>query len=254
MKIIRQALAAFSLYSRIPVTFVKDADLERAIAYIPLVGAFIGGIECALWVGASYVNLPAFAGSIILALVPVVVTGGFHIDGFCDTKDALASYAPRERKLEILKDPHIGSFAAISLVSAVLLLIAGIYVIYDDRACIIIMSLIFVISRALTALTSLFIRKAKDDGMLAHETARSGAGTVIPPVIFLILAFAGVAYVNIWYLLAVFAAFLIAVILYRHMALKQFGGVTGDTAGYFLVVSEVFATDVLAFAHLILKS
>ena len=40
---------------------------------------------------------------------------GFHVDGFMDTMDALHSYQPRERKLEILKDSHIGAFSVIKL-------------------------------------------------------------------------------------------------------------------------------------------
>ena len=36
------------------------------------------------------------------------------MDGFLDTMDAIHSYGDRSRKLEILKDPHLGAFAVIS--------------------------------------------------------------------------------------------------------------------------------------------
>ena len=39
----------------------------------------------------------------------------FHIDGFMDTMDAFHSYKPREEKLTILKDSHMGAFAVIML-------------------------------------------------------------------------------------------------------------------------------------------
>ena len=52
---------------------------------------------------------------------PLLVTGGFHVDGFLDTCDALHSYQSMEKKQEILKDPHIGAFAVLSLLTAVLL-------------------------------------------------------------------------------------------------------------------------------------
>ena len=45
--------------------------------------------------------------------VPIAVTGGIHLDGYCDTIDALASHASRERKLAILKDSSAGAFAVI---------------------------------------------------------------------------------------------------------------------------------------------
>lgn len=42
--------------------------------------------------------------------MPLLVTGGIHIDGFSDTMDALSSHAERQKKLEIMDDPHIGAF------------------------------------------------------------------------------------------------------------------------------------------------
>ena len=50
-----------------------------------------------------------------ICVLPVLVTGGIHLDGFCDTADALASHQDTEKKLQILKDPHMGAFAAIWL-------------------------------------------------------------------------------------------------------------------------------------------
>ena len=46
-------------------------------------------------------------------LIPVLVTGGIHLDGLLDTADALSSWQTRERRLEILKDSHAGAFAII---------------------------------------------------------------------------------------------------------------------------------------------
>jgi len=51
--------------------------------------------------------------AVVLTLIPVVITGGIHLDGLLDTADALSSYQPRERRLEILKDSHAGAFAII---------------------------------------------------------------------------------------------------------------------------------------------
>ena len=53
--------------------------------------------------------------AIAMALIPVIVSGGIHLDGFADTVDALSSYGDREKKLEILKDPNTGAFAVIGL-------------------------------------------------------------------------------------------------------------------------------------------
>ena len=58
------------------------------------------------------------------AALPVLITGGIHMDGFLDTMDGVCSYGDREKKLEILKDPHLGAFAVI-YTFAYMLLYAG---------------------------------------------------------------------------------------------------------------------------------
>ena len=49
------------------------------------------------------------------ALLPLLVTGGIHLDGFLDVADARSSHQSRARKLEILKDSHVGAFAVIAM-------------------------------------------------------------------------------------------------------------------------------------------
>ena len=50
---------------------------------------------------------------------------------------------------------------------------------------------------------------------------------------------------------AVFLAAGLVLCYYRHMAYKEFGGVTGDLAGYFLCVSELCMTVVLACVNIL---
>lgn len=49
----------------------------------------------------------------IAVCIPLLVTGGIHMDGYMDTVDALSSHQSVEKKLEILKDPNAGAFAVI---------------------------------------------------------------------------------------------------------------------------------------------
>lgn len=55
------------------------------------------------------------------ALLPILVTGGIHMDGFMDTSDALASWQSPEKRLEILKDSHVGAFAVLGCAGYLLL-------------------------------------------------------------------------------------------------------------------------------------
>ena len=116
MKILYSLITAFQTYSRIPMPPVawKPENRRYALCFFPLVGVVIGAIFL-LWkkIGACLTVSPFLDGA-VAALIPLAVTGGIHMDGFCDTVDARASWADREKKLSILKDPHIGSFAVLA--------------------------------------------------------------------------------------------------------------------------------------------
>lgn len=92
------------------------------MCFFPVVGVIIG----ALVFGAGqlilrYTECGKLFFAAVMTMIPVAVTGGIHLDGFADTIDAVSSYKDREKKLEILKDPHTGAFAVIGLCAYFLL-------------------------------------------------------------------------------------------------------------------------------------
>ena len=58
---------------------------------------------------------PVLVGGILVGVM-AVLTRGLHLDGFMDTCDALGGGLDRERRLEILRDPHAGAFAVAGVV------------------------------------------------------------------------------------------------------------------------------------------
>ena len=114
-ELLRSCAIAFSTYSRIPMPMVEwnEKNMRHTLAFFPLVGAAVGAV---FWGAGALCGL-LDAGPIlragVLTAVPALVTGGIHLDGYCDTVDALASHASRERKLVILKDSSAGAFAVI---------------------------------------------------------------------------------------------------------------------------------------------
>ena len=109
-------LIAVSMYSKVPVPSVNwtRERMGYVMCWFPIVGIFCG-IALLIWteVGDLFHFSPEMTG-IVAATVPLLVTGGIHMDGFLDTCDALSSYGEREKKLEILKDPHVGAFGVIA--------------------------------------------------------------------------------------------------------------------------------------------
>ena len=109
-------LIALSMYSRIPVPVIKWSRerMGYVMCWFPIVGILIG-IFLIIWIKVAEILKfgPEITG-IVGVILPILITGGIHMDGFLDTWDALSSWGERERKLEILKDSHVGAFGVIA--------------------------------------------------------------------------------------------------------------------------------------------
>ena len=242
MKILRWIAVSFSMFSRIPMPRFKweEDDMSQSLTFFPWVGAVIG----LLTYGAGYIyyelDLPFWAVGAVILLIPILVTGGFHLDGYMDVKDALSSYADRDKKLEILKDPNVGSFAIIGIICRIIIMQVSICMIllYGNYRSLAVMSLIFWNARCLSGLTSILFPKARKSGMLYGETSETGKSTVVFLIIQLLLGLGITIYND--YRLAVLMIVVggLLVLLYRKKTDREFGGVTGDTAGYFITCFE----------------
>ena len=208
------------------------------LAAFPLVGAVAGG---ACWVWAALcgaLTLPAVLRGAGLCLLPVLITGGIHLDGYADTCDALASHASPEKRQEILKDPHLGAFAAIRLCAYFLASFALWTALpqYDGAA----FTLAFCLSRALSGLAVAAFPLARNTG-LAHAFATAAdrrrlrlALAVLAALLALLLCLRGVAGATM--VLAAACVFL----CYHRMTRVAFGGLSGDLAGWFLQTAELW--------------
>lgn len=242
MQIINSIKMAFAMYSRIPVGNVSmDKDNMRyGFCFVPIVGLIIGIIQC-LWYFASVklgFNNMFFAA--IACIIPLIITGGIHMDGYCDVCDAMASCAPKDKKLDILKDPHVGAFAIIWTVVYFMALF-GAYTLVLSINVSVIAGLAFVISRAVSCLCAISMKNARKDGMLYGISSIQDAGIVAGSLIFYIIAALSViCIINMVSGVIIFVVTGVTVIYYRHMTYRNFGGVTGDTAGYLVSILELF--------------
>ena len=127
---------AFSMYSKIPMPRVEWTEENRkyAICFFPLVGLVTGGL-CYVWfLICGHLQAGTLLFSAGMAAIPLFLTGGIHVDGFMDTMDAMHSYLPREEKLRILKDSHIGAFSVICLLGYYLTYLGWISELRSERA------------------------------------------------------------------------------------------------------------------------
>lgn len=239
MRLIKAFIIAFSMYSKIPMPQFqwKDEDMKYILCFFPWVGAVIGGC---IWLWAMLcerfgVNL--LCRTLGGAIIPVLITGGFHVDGFMDTMDAFHSYQLRERKLEILKDSHIGAFAVIMLGLYGMIYLAAFSGIQDKKLLGIICAGFF-LARCLSGISVVSFPLAKKDGLLYLF-----ANNAQKKIVTVSLYFQGAICIGfmLWQSLyggIVVLAAMAAFAYYYYRCKKELGGITGDTAGYFVLICE----------------
>lgn len=241
--------AAFAMYSKIPVGGVDwtKENIRYMFCFFPLIGAVIGGLTLLVgYLGARFGYAPSFV-TVLLVLLPVLVTGGIHVDGLLDTSDALSSWQERSRRLEILKDSNAGAFAVIT---------AGVYFLswygaysqmWQNEKALQLMAIGFVVSRCLSGISVMWFPKAKKEGTVA-EFSRKAEEIRVRNVLAacLVLLLLLMVWVQPVMGLAAFGTAILIFVYYHHMAIKYFGGITGDLAGFFLCLCEAGMALVLA--------
>ena len=245
MKFLEPMIVAFSMYSKIPMPRIEwnKENMKYTMCFFPLIGVVTGVL---IYLAGMFldgnifpkVNSGRLMFAAVMTLIPVFVSGGIHLDGFMDTMDAFHSYQPREKKLEILKDSHIGAFSVICLVLYELIYI-GAYSEIDAVRQAGIVAAGFFLSRCLSGIAAMTFPGAKKEGLLymftskAHERAvKTALFLQTAAVAVLMLYLGGVTGV------AVLVGAGLTFLYYYKKCKKELGGITGDTEGYFVTVCE----------------
>lgn len=249
MYLLESLVIAVSMYSKIPVPNVKweEKNMRYAMCFFPVVGIILCGAEILL----GHFLLSYGAGTIffasVMTLLPLIVTGGIHMDGFMDTVDALGSLGDRDRKLEILKDPHAGAFAILGLACYLIFSVA----LWSEVTGKMLPAIGcgYVLSRSLSGLSVVTFSSASKSGLA--KTFKDMADKKRACAVMVIWAAAGSSAMLFWGRVSGAAELLTAAVVfffYKRMCDRQFGGITGDLAGYFLQVCELAMLTAIVFA------
>lgn len=238
--VFKSVTVAFSMYSRIPMPRFRweTEDMRYHLCFFPWVGGVIGILEYLWFLGVARFEIGSTAAVLLALSIPILVTGGFHLDGFMDTCDALSSWRTREERLQILSDPHIGAFSVIRL--ALFGLVCGAAVSELTAESRILWMGTFFLARCLSGYTVVTFPKAKQTGLARTESDTAARRTTG----FLLLLQGGLCIA--WMLWrspaaggAVLAISLLGTLHYRRFSDRKFGGITGDLAGWFLCRMEL---------------
>ena len=167
-------LVAFSLYSAVPVPQVQweKRTMRWALSFLPLVGVLIGALEWLWYLFCTHFGAAALFYAVGAALIPLFVSGGIHLDGLCDTYTYIYSYGDRDKRLAILKDPHVGAFGPLWLIAFLLAEAACFAQIYETPVLLPVVFLGFAAARTLGGCKIVLSPCAKDTG-LAHIFAEN---------------------------------------------------------------------------------
>ena len=240
MRLLQSCIVAFSMYSKIPMprTQWTKEHSKYAMCFFPVVGAVIGMIAILISYGLERMGArPMVRGAVLLA-VPIMISGGIHMDGFLDTMDAKSSYKEREEKLLILKDPHAGAFA---IISGVLYMIIS-FAMYSELSGlgVYVMSIGYIYERALSALAVVTFHKAKTTGIVASFAEASDQKRVRNvQFIYIVLCIVSMVFIHPLYGVVCALLGMLVFLYYKKMSNQIFGGITGDLSGYFLQLCEL---------------
>lgn len=238
---LKSLISAFSMYSKIPMPEIEwsEENHRYSLCFFPLIGAVTGFFEYLWGAFCLYYQVGTLLYSAIAVIIPVIITGGIHLDGFCDVLDAKYSYADREKKLEIMKDSRVGAFALIGL-AVYFILQFGLYSEISSEYAFMSVNIIFIISRALSGIGAVTLKCAKKSGTLQSFSEPADRKITLTVLIFIyILCIAFLIYSDKISGIAAASVSILSFIYYRNFAYKTFGGITGDLAGYFLQICEI---------------
>lgn len=240
MRIVKAMIIAFSMYSQIPMPQFqwKDEDMKYMLCFFPWIGAVIGGCVYLWGMICEKYEISLLCYTLIGTAIPLLITGGFHVDGFMDTMDAFCSYQPREKKLEILKDSHIGAFAVIMFGVYGLVYMAAFSEI-GDKNLLQVACAGFFLSRCLSGISVVSFPPAKKEGLLYSFASKAGKN-----IVKISLYLQGTLCILFMLWRSLFGGMIVAVVTfctfvyYYYRSKKELGGITGDTAGYFVLLCE----------------
>lgn len=229
----RSLLLMIIFLTRIPLKYpyeYEEKDHIKGIKLIPVVGLIVG---LAMYIPSlfnKYLDKPVIA--LLTWIVYIWITGGLHIDGLTDTFDGIFSNRDKDRILEIMKDSRIGTFGVIGLLFVLLSNMVLTY--YIDPKLLILAPIIGRTSAILACSISEYARSEKGMGTVIVDN--SGLNEVVFGNVFMILVFM-ILKLNFKILIPILATYGVVIFITKYIK-NRIGGMTGDTIGFTIEVSQ----------------
>ncbi len=231
-----------SMFCSIPAPQIWDEKAkDKMLLFLPIVGLEIGLIWAGIAWLCRFLQLPALVTGLILCAYPYLVTGFIHLDGYMDVTDAVKSWRSLERRREILKDSHVGSFAVIGIVLLMLAQFA-LFASAPENANYLVLIFMPAVSRCCSSFAVTGLKPMSTSQYAEQKKPKSHI------VVLLVML---CAFVTAGFLLCGKYGFsLVGCLIGYGLALrrgyKSLEGMNGDISGYALTIGELCAVAVYA--------
>lgn len=243
---LRQFAAATGLLTRLPIWRLvpqSPANFAASVWGYPIVGAVVGGIGAVLYAIGWRLGLPPVLAAIWTLAGILLTTGALHEDGLADTADGLGGGGTVDRKLAIMRDSRIGSFAALALIAAMATRGSAMTLIATPGMVAIALVVAGALSRAAMMVVLLTCSPARRDGMAAGlaviPRAEAAVGLGVATLLAMILLPADIAAIALGLAGGIGCAA-------AWIGTRQIGGHTGDILGATAIVVECAVLSLLA--------
>ena len=239
----RSLRAAVSFLTVLPVANADGgAGTRLGRAYFPAIGALVGLVAGSVLVLVEAISTPLLGAAAAVATL-CLLTGAIHLDGLADSADGIFGRGDAARRLEVMRDPRLGSYGVTAVVAALLLQTAALAAMAPGRALVALV-MAGAMSRLAAALVIAWLPYVRSPGLGTAASTSSGRGIDLAAGLATVLL---VALLDWRRALVALALVAVAVVLVAGLARRRLGGVTGDVCGASAELSQlavllVFAT------------
>jgi adenosylcobinamide-GDP ribazoletransferase len=226
-----------SMCTRLPVgssEAIGEGEIARASWTFPIAGLLVGLAGALVyWIAVRANSAPQPAAALALAAT-LLLTGAMHEDGLADTADGLGG-ATREQRLQIMRDSRIGTFGACALAISLMLRWSTAADIAEPRSVATALICAHVAARACLPAFMYLVPPARADGLSSgagQPSFPSVAAALLLGIICLLFTFGPTGTVVTLLML------LLAALVLARLAIRQFGGQTGDVLGAMEQIAE----------------
>lgn len=227
---------ACMLLTRLPMTAGATSERMKQAAWaFPLAGLLLALLAGLIGGLGQWSGLPASLTALLVLATVTIISGAMHEDGLADTADGFWGGWDRPRRLEIMKDSHIGTYGVIALLLSFGARWAALVVIIGQGNWLWPVIAVACLSRAAMPVVMHSLPNARTSG-LSHHAGRPDRNTVLLGIVIAVT-------------LAVFTTGLLAfklvilcglaTVAMAALARHKIGGQTGDVLGATQQICEI---------------